>query len=78
MAWANDSIRLEAARRIFVGVTFNTIEIGGKVVGYSAVNTATAVGICQDASLRDLCRQLWTKAIANAGLKAEGGNNANG
>jgi hypothetical protein len=76
MAWATDSIRLEAARAIFTGVTFLPIEIGGKVVGYSAVDTATTVGICQDASLRDLCRQLWTKANAVA-LPVEGGDNEN-
>lgn len=59
MAFPTGTIKLEAARKIFVGVTIEDHKIGDKTAYYSAAFKGETL---QDTSLTDLCGLLWAKA----------------
>jgi hypothetical protein len=67
MTWANDSINLNAARKIFIGVEFQEIKISGEVVGYKALIGDRSV---DNRSLTALCQRLWNMRHSITGQMA--------
>lgn len=58
MAWAQNTIRLGAAARIFPNCNVQVVEYGGVVVGYSATVSGETL---EHTGLTDLCIQIVQK-----------------
>ena len=61
MAFPQSTIKLEAARKIFAGVTIEPCLVGDKVAYYQADFKSEAF---QNTSLTDLCSALWKMSIS--------------
>lgn len=63
MAFSPNRIGLAAARHIFQGVEFTEVEMGGKVVGYTAIVLGVQL---EDRALVHLCSKVWSTAFSRA------------
>ena len=56
MTFPSGTIRLDAAKNIFVGVELEQVKVGDKTVGYRAKMSDK---VYEHHSLTELCKQLW-------------------
>jgi hypothetical protein len=61
MAFPTGTIKLEAARKIFVGVDIEVHKLGEKVLYYSTIFKGE---LLESDSLTALCLMLWSNAVA--------------